>query len=218
VALTGRNAARPRTVFWNVHATGKECTMRRTATTLLAAAIFGMLAPEAAPAADVYKLDPVHSVAVFKTKHLGVSYTYGLAPNLEGEFTYDPDNPEACAITVTAPALDITTEHRERDDHVLGEDFLNAVEHRTMQFRGTGFKKTGESTYEVTGDLTILAVTKPITIEAEFVGCGPVQEGEIRCGFDARFTIKRSDFGISAYLGPVGDEVTLMVGIEGIKQ
>lgn len=169
-------------------------------------------------AADNYKLDPVHSVAIFKINHLGFSNTYGLAPNLEGEFTYDAEDASKCSITVTVKALDITTENTDRDDHVLGEDFLNAAEFETMSFKSTAWKETEKGKYEVAGDLTILGAAKPVTIQAELVGCGTDMQGNGRCGFDALLKIKRSDFGNSTMLPAIGDDVTLMIGIEGIKQ
>lgn len=169
-------------------------------------------------AADTYKLDPVHSMAVFKINHLGFSNTYGLAPNFEGEFTYDAGDASKCAINVTGKALDITTENSERDDHVLGKDFLNAGEFETMSFKSAEWKETEKGKYEIKGDLTLLGVTKPVTVQAELVGSGTDMKGTSRCGFDALLKIKRSDFGVSAFLPAVGDEVTLMIAIEGIKE
>lgn len=183
------------------------------ALTLVLLALAGMNAA----AADHFKIDPVHSVAVFRINHAGFSYTYGLAPNLEGEFTFDPADPAACSISVTAPALDISTEHAERDEKILGEDLLNGVDFRTIQFKSTACKEVEKGKYEIIGDLTLLAVTKPITVQAEFVGMGPGYDNEVRCGFDAKFTIKRSDFGITAGLPAIGDEVQLTIGIEGVR-
>ena len=171
-----------------------------------------------AGAADNYKLDPVHSVAVFKINHLGFSHTYGLAPNLEGEFTYDAQDASKCSIHVSLKALNITTENTERDDHVLGEDFLNAAEFETMSFKSTEWKEGEKGKYEVTGELTLLGVTKPVTVQAELVGFGTDIQGTDRCGFDALLKIKRSDFGNTKALPAVGDDVTLMIGIEGIKE
>ncbi|MBP8129644.1 MAG: polyisoprenoid-binding protein [Candidatus Hydrogenedentes bacterium] len=171
-----------------------------------------------AVAGDVYQLDPVHSAVVFKVKHLGCSYTYGLAPNLEGEFTYDPEDPGSCSISVTVPAPDITTEHAERDKHVLSEELLNAAKYPTMTFQSTGVKTSAGNRCEVSGNLTIMGVTRAVTFQAELVGCIDDERAGSRCGFDAQFTIKRSDFGFTAFLPAIGDEVTLMIGIEGVKQ
>jgi polyisoprenoid-binding protein YceI len=188
---------------------------RRFALALVCAAL---LAVPAQAQEGTYALDPVHSVAVFKIKHLNVSYTYGLFPNLAGEFYYDPEDPTANTIQVTAPVPDMTTEHEGRDTHLQNEDFLNATEFGEVSFTSTAWEELSPGKFKVTGNLTLLAVTKEVTVLAEFVGCGEGREGEKRCGFDAKLTINRSDFGMDLMVGPVGDEVTLMIGIEGIQQ
>lgn len=167
--------------------------------------------------AETYDIDPVHSVAVFRIKHLGVSYTYGLFPNLSGSFTYDPEDPAACAIEVTASLRDMTTEHPDRDSHLRSEDFFNAAKFAVITFKSTEWKEGEKGKYEVAGELTLLGVTRPVTVAAEWVGRGTDMHGDDRCGFDATLTIKRSDFGMDGFLDAAGDEVRLQIGIEGIK-
>lgn len=177
-----------------------------------------LLATPAVTEEGRYEIDPIHSVAVFKIKHLNVSYTYGLFPNLSGEFYYDPENPSANTIKVTAPVLDMTTKHEGRDEHLLNEDFLNAPDFGEITFESTAWEAVSPGKFMVTGNLTLLAVTKEVTVLAELVGCAEGREGEKRCGFDARLTINRSDFGMGLMVGPVGEEVSLMIGIEGIRE
>jgi polyisoprenoid-binding protein YceI len=168
--------------------------------------------------AEAYLIDPVHSAAVFRVGHMGVSYTYGLVPNLNGELSFDAENPEKNSISVEAQVSDLTTEYHDRDQHLKNEDFFHLEQFPLMRFESTSWKKTGEKTYEVTGKLTLLAVTKEITIPVEHVGSAEGREGELRSGFDTKFTIKRSDYGMDKMIPGAGDEVTLMVGIEAIRE
>lgn len=165
-----------------------------------------------------YLIDPVHSASVFRVNHLGFSYTYGLVPNLEGSFTFDAEKPEDAKITVQANVSDLTTQYFQRDAHLKNEDFFDVEKYPAMRFESASWKPLEGNRYEVTGDLTILAVTKPITITVEFVGEGEGMRGEYRAGFDTQFTIKRSDFGMDYMLEGIGDEVTINVGIEGIRE
>ena len=188
---------------------------RHIALALVCAAV---LAVPAFAQEGVYELDPVHSAAVFKIKHMNVSYTYGILPNLTGAFEYHPDDPAANTIKVSAPVIDMTTEHEGRDQHLEGPDFFNVSEFGEISFESTKWEEISPGKFKVTGDLTLLAVTKETTVIAELVGCGEGREGETRCGFDAQFLINRSDFGMGAMVGPIGDEVQLTVGIEGVMK
>jgi polyisoprenoid-binding protein YceI len=171
-----------------------------------------------AAGADTFDIDPVHSVAVFRIKHLGVSYTYGLFPNLTGSFTFDAEDPAACAIEVTASLSEMTTRNTDRDTHLRSEDFFDAAKHPAITFKSTEWKALEDGQYEVTGDLTLLGVTRSVTVPVEWVGRAVDPRGDDRCGFDANLAIKRSDFGMDGFLDMIGDEVRLHIGIEGIRQ
>ena len=168
--------------------------------------------------ADDYDLDPVHSVAVYKINHLGTSYSYGLCTDITGTFTFDPQNLAACAIDATVPVANLETKNDMRDDHLLGADWFNAKAFSTITFKSTKWEKAKDGHYKVTGDLTILGKTKEVTFTAEHVGTKDGLRGETRCGFDTTFTIKRSDFGMTGMLENIGDEVTLTIGLEGVKK
>ncbi len=181
-------------------------------------ALLAVVAVAAVPAlADEYELDPLHSAVAFKVGHLGVSYTYGLVPNIEGTFTFDPENPEASQITVQATVGDLTTEHGQRDRHLYDAEILNVEDFPIATFTSTRWEKTGDQTYAVTGDLTLLATTKEVTIEVEHVGSAEGRNGEWRAGFDGLVTVNRSEFGITYGEGAIGEEVTLMIGVEGVR-
>lgn len=178
---------------------------------------------EAAPApmeAVKYKVDNVHSSVVFKIKHMGVSNFYGRFNKIEGEYTWDGSKPETSTISVTIDAGSIDSNSQARDQHLKNADFFNVKEFPEITFKSTGLTKKGEG-WELAGDLTLLGKTRPVT--AKFVFLGEKDGGErfgYRSGFDAMFSFKRSDFGMNYGVenGALGDEVGIIVGIEGIRQ
>jgi polyisoprenoid-binding protein YceI len=163
-----------------------------------------------------YKIDPVHSMVAFKVNHMGVSNVLGRFGGPEGTFTTD-DGKESFNATVKTDTID--TANAQRDKHLKSADFFNAQQYPTVTFKSTGVKKTGDNTYEVAGDLTLHGVTKSITVTLNKIGekslGAPMGD---RAGFDGTFTIKRSDYGMNFMLQGVGDEVTLFVNLEGVKQ
>lgn len=166
---------------------------------------------------EEYKVDPVHSSVWFRIKHLGVSYCYGRFNEPMGSFVWDEQNPEASKFTVKVAVEKIDTDNEKRDQHLRGVDFFDAAKHPEITFTSTAIKPQGDNKFEVTGDLTLHGVTKSITVVLEHVGGGKDPWGGFRRGFETKFTIKRSDFGMNYMQGPLGDEVTLKVGIEGVR-
>lgn len=171
-----------------------------------------------ATAAATYKIDPVHTAVIFRAKHLGTSWAYGRFNDVSGKITYDAAKPEATTIAVTIKADSVDTANAKRDQHLKSPDFFNAAEFPTMEFKSTGLKKTGENTYDLTGELTMLGVTKPISAKLEYVGSGKDMGGKEIIGAEATFTIKRSDFGMNYLLQGLSDDVSLTVSIEAGKE
>lgn len=168
---------------------------------------------------DSYLIDEVHSSAIFRIKHAGASYFYGRFNQVEGEFTHSPDSPDQISFNVNIRADNVDTNNSKRNAHLKSADFFNAMEFPNITFKSTKVKKLDGNNYEVTGDLSLHGVTKPLTTKIEFVGEGEAM-GKHRAGWDTTFTIKRSEFGMTKYLddGSLGDEVKLMVGLEGIRK
>lgn len=175
-------------------------------------------APAPAKAADVFTVDAVHSSVVFRIKHMNVAPFYGRFNNAAGAFNLDFAKPEGSVLDVSVKTEDVDTANAGRDKHLKSEDFFSAKEYPTISFKGKAFKKTGDATMEVTGDLTLHGVTKPVTAMVEATGTGKGRGGEAIAGLEAKFTIKRSDFGMTNMVGPIGDEVNLMIGLEGAKK
>lgn len=178
-----------------------------------------LIALSAGAAADSYAIDPVHASLVFRIKHLGVANFYGMFTEMSGAYDYDPEKPETNRIEVTVKTASVSTANEARDKHLRSADFFDAEQHPEMRFVSREWKKTEDQHYEVTGDLTLLGVTKPVTVKVEFSGEGEGMKGEFRTGFEATFKIRRSEFGMTKYLPIVlGDEVRLILSVEGIRK
>ena len=171
--------------------------------------------PAAAPAvADAYTIDAVHSFVVFKVKHLGVSYAYGRFNDLSGTFAVDNENAANAAFDVKIKTESIDTGNEKRDAHLMSPDFFNARQFPELSFKSTKVEPAGTNNLNVTGDLTMHGVTKPVTVKMTLVGTGSAR-GASLAGYETTFTVKRSDFGMDFMLEGLGDEVTVMVGLEG---
>ncbi|HEY5741996.1 MAG TPA: YceI family protein [Terrimicrobiaceae bacterium] len=167
--------------------------------------------------AETFKIDPVHSSVIFSVKHLGVSNVYGRFNDVSGKVVLDKSDASKSSIEVTIPVESIDTRNQKRDQHLKSPDFFNAKQFPVIVFKSKEVKGSGE-TYQVTGDLTLHGVTKPLSLEIKDVVEGKEMEGESRGGGETHFTIKRSDFGMDFMQGPVGDEVKVMLSLEGVKQ
>ena len=177
----------------------------------------GLLA--VAPAwADEYKVDPVHSMVVFRIQHLGISFVYGRFTAPTGMISFDPAAPEKATFDVQVESKNVDTNTEQRDNHLRSHDFFDVAKFPTIHFKSTAVKKTGDNTYEVTGDMSLHGVTKSITITLTNVGSTKDPWGGFRTGFESTFTVKRSDYGMTFMIPDVGDEVRLMVNMEAIKQ
>ena len=159
-----------------------------------------------------------HAFVNFKISHLGYSWLYGTFKDFDGTFSYDAANPEASKVNVTLKTASVDTNHAERDKHLRSADFLNVSKHDTATFESTSVKSTGEGTADVTGNLTLNGVTKPVVIAAKFIGEGQDPWGGYRAGFEGTTTLKLKDFDITKDLGPASESVELIISIEGIRK
>ena len=113
-----------------------------------------------------------HAFVNFKISHLGYSWLYGTFKDFDGSFTFDEKNPEASKVNVTLKTESVDTNHAERDKHIRSADFLNVSKNPTATFKSTSVKSTGKDSADITGDLTLNGVTKPVVIAAKFIGQG----------------------------------------------
>ncbi|HEX3134469.1 MAG TPA: YceI family protein [Planctomycetota bacterium] len=176
------------------------------------------MAPTTVRAADSYTVDPVHTAALFKIKHVGVSYTYGRFNDVSGTVTIDAANPAASKVEIAIQAGSVDTHSEKRDAHLASPDFFDAKQYATFGFVSSAFKKVDDATYEVAGNFTLHGVTKPLTITVKKVGEGKDPWGGYRIGFESTFTIKHSNFGMTKMLEAINDEIAMTFSTEAIKK
>ncbi len=180
-------------------------------------ALASLTAPAVA-AADTFTIDPVHSTAMFKVNHLGVSNFYGRFIGLSGEYAFDAAEPAGSSFSVTVDAESVDTHNEKRDQHLKSPDFFNAKQFPVITMKSKTVKKTGEKTLRVTADLSLHGVTKEVAFDLTHVGAGKDPSGAYRTGFETQFTIKRSDYDMKFMPGALGDEVTILVSLEGVRK
>lgn len=193
---------------------------RRSVNIFTAILAIGLVAGFSVPlsAAETYKLDPTLTSIVFRAKYQGVAIAYGRFNGPTGSFVFDESAPARNAIEVRLNAKDVDTAVEKRDKHLKSPDFFDAVEHPLVTFKSTSVKKINNATYQVSGNLTLLGKSRPITVNASHTGSGKDPWGNFLRGFETSFKIKRSEFGMNFMLNGVDDEVIIIVSVTGIRQ
>lgn len=165
-----------------------------------------------------YTFDKAHTQILFFVDHLGFSKSQGEFHDYDGYFTFDRDHPENSKIDVTIQTASIDMDDKPWDDHMKNADFFNVEVFPTMTFKSTGIQVKGDNVADITGDLTLLGVTKPVTLSVTHNKSDQhAFTGKYVAGFSASATIKRSDFGMEYGLPMVGDDVEIMIEVEGIR-
>jgi polyisoprenoid-binding protein YceI len=167
--------------------------------------------------------DAVHSELAFKVRHMGVGKAGGTLSLAASTLTFGAAGIADGSVTVTVDANSVETKNEQRNNHVRSDDFLDAANHPTIDFRSTGVRDFDGETFELDGELTIRGITKPITLHAEFIGAIVDASGTDRVGFAATATINRKDFGVkfSPVFGVsnavVSDKVELTIEAEFVR-
>jgi polyisoprenoid-binding protein YceI len=184
--------------------------------------VFAVLAvsvalPLSALAADSYTIDSNHTFPHFSINHLGFSTLQGRFDKTSGTVTLDRAA-KTGSVEISIESASISTGFSKRDDHLKSPDFFNAVEFPAITYKSTAMHFKGNTPASVEGNLTILGVTKPVTLTIDAFNCGtnPMSKKD-ECGAGASAQIKRSDFGVKFGLPAVGDDVKLVFEIEAIK-
>ena len=162
-----------------------------------------------------YVIDPGHTKVTWSLTHFGFSTYVGQFSAVSGTLKLDPKALAATELQVSINTASVGTLNAALDNHLKSADFLDVAKFPTATFKSTSVKATGERTADVTGDFTLHGVTKPVTLQVTFVqaGVNPLDK-KYSLGFQGRAVIKRSDFGVKAYVPAVGDEVTLQIDTE----
>ena len=166
--------------------------------------------PKAAIAGS-YKVEPLHTQVGFSLLHLGYNPFMGLFSGVSGTLVLDPAKPNAARLNVTIPVGSIYTTVEELTRILKGPEWFDTAKYPTATFTSTAVEVRGTEA-RISGNLTLHGVTKPIAIQARFVGAGthPMTKAPA-IGFEGRATIKRSDFGVSYGIPFVSDEVNLTI-------
>ncbi len=170
--------------------------------------------------ADDYIIDKkgMHASIEFKISHLGYSWLRGRFNDFDGKFNYDKANPDASKINVTINTASVDSNHAERDKHLRGDEFLDVKKYPEATFNSTSFKQNKDGSAVLKGDFTLHGVTKPISINVNYINEGKDPWGGYRIGFEGTSRIALADYGILKNLGPASKELDLIFAIEGIKQ
>ena len=179
-----------------------------------AAIILSVFALLPAVAGDAFKIDGGHSSVVFSVQHNGIADFYGRFNHVSGTITYDAGNPSASAFDITIDANSIDTNGEKRDKHLRGSDFFSSKQFPDITFKSTKVTAKG-GTLHVTGDMTMLGKTNSVTLEVTVSDTKESRGATLR-GFAASGSIKRSTFGMTYGVGgPLGDDVKLIISLEG---
>ena len=187
-----------------------------TCTVLLAAAGSRVEPTTQTAEAIEFTLDPVHCMANFRVHHMGAGMFWGRFNQVTGTMSTSEDGSIAPTMNVTVDVESVDTGTEKLDRTLMGPNFFDSKEFPTITFKSASAEPDGKGGWKITGDLTMLGVTKEIVADVELTGVkgSPVMK---KAGYEAIFTIKRSDYGMEWGVknGALGDEVRLIVGLEG---
>jgi len=192
--------------------------MIRYVLSVLIVASFLLYAPAVNAANDKYSFDKAHTQILFFVSHLGFSNSQGEFHDYDGYFMFDQNNPESSSVEINIKTNSIDMDDERWDEHMKGADFFDAENFPLMSFKSTNIELTGEKTGNITGDLTILGITKPVVLATIFNKAGrhPFNQKYV-AGFSASVTIKRSEWGMKYGLPLIGDDVDLRIEVEGVR-
>jgi polyisoprenoid-binding protein YceI len=181
-------------------------------------AVVGSISCAAAAEPARYELDSAHTTIAFLVEHVGYAKTLGQFLSASGGFAFDAETGALSGVRVVVATDSVDTHHGARDRHLRSADFLDAEAHRSMTFTADGARRTGERTFAVTGELELLGMRRPLTLEATLNKSAryPIGDRAQTMGVSARGTLKRSEFGMTYGVadGLVGDDVEIVIEFE----
>lgn len=190
---------------------------KQTRAILITAVLSAASVPAAQAAPEKFTLDTDHTYPFFEINHLGWSTTRGYFRKVLGTATLDfAAKTGSAEILIDANSLD--TGHLKRDEHLRGEDFFDVAHYPTITFKADKLSFEGDKLVKADGQLTLRGVTRPVTLNFSLFRCGEhLIYKKYYCGGDATAMIRRSDFGMTAYPGAVGEQVKLLIQIEAAR-
>ena len=163
--------------------------------------------------AGTYMVDNHHAQIQWTVNHFGFNDYFGIFGQPTGSLTIDPAKPNDAKVKITIPVTELATSRADLTKHMMTPDFLDAAKFPTASFESTKVEASGMRA-KITGNLTLLGVTKPVVLDAEFTGAGknPMSQ-KATIGFHGTTTLKRSDWGMAKYVPMVGDDVKINISI-----
>lgn len=186
--------------------------------TLLVSLLTGGLTVRAAGLQE-YVIDSEHSAVIFKVKNRDITFIYGRFKIVSGTISANRRrNPTRIEIKAEVKAQSVDSNSKSRDRHIKGKEFFNTSKFKVISFESKESKKLEDNKFELTGELTLLGKTLPLTVIFEVTGSKSLDRGQYRMGGQTTFTIKRSDFGMDAMIPGIADEVTVIVSLEAERK
>lgn len=163
--------------------------------------------------AGTYLVDNHHAQIKWTVSHFGFNDYFGIFGQPTGSLTIDPAKPNDAKVSVTIPVTELATSRADLTKHMMTPDFLDAAKFPTATFESTKVETTGNKA-KITGNLTLLGVTKPVVLDAEFTSAGknPMNQ-KATIGFHGSTVLKRSDWGMTKYVPLIGDSVKIDISI-----
>lgn len=175
-------------------------------------------------AAEAWDIDSSHSAVTFQIRHF-FSMVPGRFSSFHGTLSFDEKDPAQSSIEFTIDAASVSTDNEKRDGHLKSADFFNVEKFPTLTFKSKQIEKSaGTNQFNVTGEITIIGVTKPITVQAQLIGVGPDAWGGTRAGLTITGVVNRKDFGMTWNKAldnggtMLSDEVNIAVNLEIAKK
>ena len=167
---------------------------------------------------ETYEIDSTHSSIKFSIRHF-VAKTTGKFNQFKGTLILDRDNWNNSSVKAEISVPSVDTANKNRDAHLQEEDYFNSTEHLLITFESTKWETTDEKDkFKVTGDLTMMNVTREVVLDVDLLGFGPGMDGAYLSGWEAKTLLDRTEWGVSGGQPAVGTEVDVTINIEAIRQ
>jgi polyisoprenoid-binding protein YceI len=184
---------------------------------ILCLSLIGFLTSVSHATVETYTIDPAHSSVGFGIRHFFTKVT-GHFKNFEGTLKIDREALDKSEIKASIDTTSVDTSQPNRDKHLQTPEFFDTAKYPKMTFESKSWKKMTSDSYEVTGDLSLHGITKPVVLTVKSLGFGEGMKGSQISGWEAKTVIKRSDFGITTGAPAVGDDVEIEINVEAKRQ
>jgi len=187
--------------------------MNRSKLVLIIASVMLSSLISAQAAVETYAIDPVHTWVGFSVGHFFTKVP-GFFGKVKGTIVVDRESLTKSTVEATIEVASITTNTPMRDEDLRSDNFFAAVKFPTITFKSKVWKSTGGESYDVSGDLTIKSVTKPVVLKVTALGFGPGMKGAAISGWEVSTTLDRRDFDVTADQGMIGNSVEIVIHVE----